>query len=76
VKKIVAKKKKTRVIHHIIYALPERKKRQGDLTIPLTHGAHTVITDVQYSIARDDMNAGLCLIFEGMKRVIQCLQKP
>lgn len=64
-----------KVIHHIVYALPNRKKRQGDLTISLTEGAHTVITDVQYSIAKDDLNAGLCLIFEGLKRVISVLQE-
>jgi hypothetical protein len=62
------------VVHHMIYALPDRKKRQGDLTISLTEGAHSCITDVQYSIAKDDLNAGLCLIFEGLKRVITCLQ--
>jgi len=49
-----------RILHHIIYQLPDKKKRQGDLTIKLSPGAHTVITDVQYSIAKDDLNAGLC----------------
>ena len=68
------KKKLAPHVHHIIYGLPDKKKRQGDLTIPLSPGAHTVITDVQYSIAKDDLNAGLCLIFEGLKRVIVCLQ--
>jgi hypothetical protein len=70
----VSKKEPRKCLHHIIYALPDRKKRQGDLTISLTEGAHSCITDVQYSIAKDDLNAGLCLIFEGLKRVITCLQ--
>jgi len=30
---------------------------------------------VQYSIAKDDLNAGLCLIFEGLKRIITVLQE-
>lgn len=68
-------KQDNRILHHVIYQLPDKKKRQGDLTIKLSPGAHTVITDVQYSIAKDDLNAGLCLIFEGLKRVITCLQE-
>lgn len=74
-KKKVCKKPKKKVIHHIVYALPDKKKRQGDLTISLTEGAHSTITDVQYSIAKNDLNAGLCLIFEGLKRVITVLQE-
>jgi len=66
---------KNDIVHHIIYALPDKKKRQGDLTIKLSPGAHSCITDVQYSIAKDDLNAGLCLIFEGLKRLIYRLQE-
>lgn len=69
------KPNRKKVLHHIIYQLPDKKKRQGDLTIPLTEGAHTVITDAQFSIAKDDLNAGLCLVFEGLKRIITVLQE-
>ena len=73
--KTESKKPRTKVVHHMIYALPDKKKRQGDLTIALTEGTHSCITDVQYSIAKDDLNAGLCLIFEGLKRIITVLQE-
>lgn len=64
--------KKTNLVeHHIIYALPDHKKRQNDLTCFIAPGAHKVITDVMYSVAQDDRMFGWCLIFEGMKRIMK-----
>lgn len=58
------------VENHIIYGLPDNKKRQSDITHFITEGAHTVITDVQYSIALNDRMAGWALIWEGLKRIM------
>jgi len=59
------------VSHHVIYALPDQKKRQGDLTMFITEGAHTVITDVMYSVPLNDRMMGWALIFEGLKRLMR-----
>jgi hypothetical protein len=65
------KKPKTSVEHHIIYGLPGQKKRQGDLTMFITEGEHTVITDVMYSVPLNSRMMGWALIFEGMKRLMR-----
>lgn len=65
------KKPKTQVEHHIIYGLPDQKKRQCDLTCFITEGEHTVITDVMYSVPLNSRMMGWCLIFEGLKRLMR-----
>jgi len=65
------KKKPTLVEHHVIYSLPDQKKRQGDLTMFITQGEHTVITDVMYSVPLNSRMMGWALVFEGMKRLMR-----
>lgn len=65
------KKPATRVEHHVIYGLPDQKKRQGDLTMFITEGDHTVITDVMYSVSLNNRMMGWALVFEGMKRLMR-----
>lgn len=60
-----------KVLHHIIYGLPDQKKRQGDLTMFITEGEHTVITDVMYSVPLNSRMMGWALIFEGLKRLMR-----
>lgn len=68
----MAKEKSNKLVeHHVIYALPDQKKRQGDLTMFITEGFHTVITDVMYSTKLNDRMAGWALIFEGLKRLMR-----
>ena len=62
---------KKMVEHHVIYGLPDQQKRQCDLTMFITEGFHTVITDVMYSTALNDRMAGWALVFEGMKRLMR-----
>lgn len=64
-------KKQTQVEHHIIYGLPGQKKRQGDLTMFISEGEHTVITDVMYSVPLNSRMMGWALIFEGLKRLMR-----
>ena len=59
------------VYNHIIYGLPEHRKRQSDLGHWITEGTHSVITDVQYQIALNDRMAGWALLFEGLKRIMR-----
>ena len=65
------KKAKTLVENHIIYKLPDHPKRQSDITCFITEGAHTVVTDAQYSVALNDRMAGWCLLWEGLKRIMK-----
>lgn len=65
------KSKKKMVLHHVIYGLPDQKKRQGDLTMFITEGEHTVITDVMYSVPLNSRMMGWALIFEGLKRLMR-----
>ena len=65
------KKKQPLVEHHLIYELPDQKKRQPDLTMFITEGEHTAITDVQYSTALNGRMMGWALIFEGIKKIIR-----
>ena len=65
------KKTKTQVEHHVVYGLPDQMKRQGDLTMFITEGGHTVITDVMYSVPLNDRMMGWALMFEGFKRLMR-----
>lgn len=65
------KKPKTHVEHHLIYGLPDQKKRQGDLTMFITEGEHTAITDIMYSVPLNSRMMGWALIFEGFKRLMR-----
>lgn len=65
------KKPKTQVEHHVIYGLPDQKKRQGDLTMFITEGEHTVITDVMYAVPLNSRMMGWALLFEGLKRLMR-----
>lgn len=64
-------KVKTQVEHHVIYGLPDQRKRQGDLTMFITEGGHTVITDVMYAVPLNDRMMGWALMFEGFKRLMR-----
>ena len=64
-------KPRTQVEHHVIYGLPDQKKRQGDLTMFITEGGHTVITHVMYAVPLNDRMMGWALVFEGMKRLMR-----
>lgn len=67
----MAKKEKPKLVeNHIIYGLAENKKRQRDITCFIKEGAHTVITDAQYSVSLNDRMAGWCLLWEGLKRIM------
>jgi len=65
------KKEGKLVEHHVVYGLPDQQKRQCDLTMFISEGFHTVITDVMYSTKLNDRMAGWALVFEGMKRLMR-----
>ena len=64
-------KPRKKVEHHIMYKSELHPRAQGDIIIPLNLGVHTVITDVQHRIAKDDEEAGWALLFEGMTRIMR-----
>lgn len=62
---------KIKVEHHLIYGLPGQKKRQGDLTMFISPGEHTVITDVMYTVPLNSRMMGWALMLEGFKRIMR-----
>lgn len=67
-----AMKKLSKLVeHHLIYGLPGQRKRQNDLTLFISEGEHTAITDIQYSTPLNGRMMGWCLIFEGLKRIMR-----
>lgn len=58
------------VEHHVVYKSTDHPRAQSDITLFIGEGDHCVITDVQHRVANDNWAMGLCLIYEGFKRVL------
>ena len=59
------------VDHHVLYQSESHPRAQGEIKVLIGAGDHMVITDVQHRIAKDNEAIGWCLLFEGIKRIMQ-----